>query len=407
MIFNICIVFYKLYDTFYKNNYWSFMNYNKLLKFSSLFLSLTLVGCGALNDSQTHHSKAKTVEVAQTEVRDQGRVGFCWAYATTAFVEAKHLKETGEALTLSPEALGFYRMAIGLHQATRAKSAQDLMALVMPGGLEGYFVKLPDGGSDALSIINQFGLVPESHWSFKFSGDGQSEKMMAAMRSGLWVVVRDRLLRGRDASDLTLDEVIEKVMTVRGAYPSRPPVQFEWNGKTISSQSFARDIVSFKSEDYYSFEVNSSSALDKMIQLSKKALTLGISVPFAYPVNASLMKAELFSGEGADSQTDFAKDGAHAVLVTDYVNIGGREGAMSELETSQELSKSSTELSYLKFKNSWGKNAKKNESGVVIAGSETGYYKIDYAYLRGVANQIDRDPGLSRVFSVMLPINLR
>jgi hypothetical protein len=268
MTFIINLVFYKFYDTFYKNNNWSFMNYNKLLKFSSLCLSLSIVSCGVLNDSETHHSKAKTVEVAQTEVRDQGKVGFCWAYATTAFVEAKHLKETGEALTISPEALGFYRMAIGLYQATRAKSAQDLMALVMPGGLEGYFVKLPDGGSDALTIINQFGLVPESQWSFKFIGDGQSEKMMAAMRGGLWVVVRDRLLRGRDASDLTLDELIEKVMTVRGAYPSRPPTQFEWNGQTISSQSFARDIVSFKSEDYYSLEVNSSSDLNKMIHVA-------------------------------------------------------------------------------------------------------------------------------------------
>ncbi len=365
--------------------------------------SLSVLNFNSCSESARPVSHSKTVEVPQTEIRNQEYVGFCWAYATVALIESNYKTKTGKTIQLSPEAIGFYRMAAGLYQATRAKSINDLLPLLMPGGLEGYYVKLPSGGGDALSLIEKYGVVPESAWSFKFDSEEKSSKMMKAMQGGLWVLLRDRLYTGRDATDLTVDDIIEKVMTVPGAFPSRPPTTFDHGGVSVSSVSFLRDNLGFHTEDYAAMQIDSSESFEKMIQAMKRSLARGVGVPLAFPVNRDLLTKNRFSGQSATSTTDFAKSGAHAVLITDFVNAGKSPGAMSAEEIVAELKRPASDLDYVVVKNSWGKNAEKNERGETVSGSETGYYEIDRAYLQGSADQALTDSRLRPIFSIMVP----
>lgn len=366
-------------------------------------ISLSFVSCGRGSQGQ---SGLDTVDIPQTDIRNQEKVGFCWAYATVAFIESNYKTRTGQEVKLSPEAIGFYRMARGLYQATRAKSLNDILPLFVPGGLEGYFVKLQDGGDDALSLIDKYGVVPESEWAIKFDTDTKSREVTRAMQSALWVLVRDRFLRGKDATDLTMDDIFDKVMTAKGAFPSKPPTSFQVQGVTMSATDYLRDVLQFKSSDYVAVRINNATDFARFIQGSKRALVRGVAVPLAYPVNVSLLQGDTFSGKGADSATNYAKDGAHAVLITDFVNAGKSTGAMTPSEITEELKRPIAELDHFVIKNSWGKSAKKNESGKVIRGSETGYYKIDREYLEGSSAQALNKESMRNLFSVMLPVDI-
>lgn len=355
--------------------------------------------CGTQTRNQTN--KLDTVEIPQTPIRDQMFVGFCWAYTTVALIESNYKTQTGKTAQLSPEAIGFYRMAAGLYEATRAKSITDLLPLLQPGGLEGYFVKLPNEGDDALSLISTYGVVPESVWSYKFETPQQSEQVMRTMQNKLWVLLRDRLLQGKDATDLTVEDIIEKVMIAPGAFPTRPPLNFTIDGQDVSSISYLRDTLGFVPESFTAMQVKSDEEYKNMIQATKRALVRGISVPLAFPVNMKLLNKDTFSGAGSDDSTDFAASGAHAVLITDFVNVGKNPGGLAKSEIQEELHKSPEELDYVIVKNSWGTDVKSNEGKEI--GSPTGFFKIDKKYLDGSSKQSIKDPAIRNVFSVMVP----
>jgi hypothetical protein len=171
----------------------------------------------------------------------------------------------------------------------------------------------------------------------------------------------------------------------------------------VSSVSFLRDNLGFHTEDYAAMQIDSSESFEKMIQAMKRSLARGVGVPLAFPVNRDLLTKNRFSGQSATSTTDFAKSGAHAVLITDFVNAGKSPGAMSAEEIVAELKRPASDLDYVVVKNSWGKNAEKNERGETVSGSETGYYEIDRAYLQGSADQALTDSRLRPIFSIMVP----
>src|SRR5262245_55876546 len=85
-------------------------------------VSAAFVGCGQGIDS----SATKSVEIPQTPVKSQNQVGFCWAYATTGFLESLMLKKNGQSVDLSEEAIGYYRMAEELVALSRKYTAEEL-----------------------------------------------------------------------------------------------------------------------------------------------------------------------------------------------------------------------------------------------------------------------------------------
>jgi hypothetical protein len=194
-----------------------------------------------------------------------------------------------------------------------------------------------------------------------------------------------------DRKTVSVDDVIENVLVGPSGFgfPRNPPKQFEYEGVSYTPQSFLASL-SFDPDSFVAIEALGESDYSKVIAATKRALVRGLAVPLGFPINISRLKGDTFSGVGVRTVTqgdlvNFTRDGGHLVLATDFVNEGGVEGATSVNRVRQEMIRDPFALDYLVFKNSWGLGAKTNEAGIMIGGSDSGYYKIDKEYLMGAA----------------------
>ena len=360
-----------------------------------------LVGCGGFGTpsaSQALKSSIESVEIPQTEVEDQSKIGFCWAYAMAGLIESDQKFRTGKILQLSEEALGYYRMLEGIYFWTQNLTGQDLTEALASDSFQGWVLKsseLPD----TFDLVKKYGVVPESAWSKKFQSSSEVDTLVRSMHRSLNKLIFDT----PNPKLITREVIVKKVLLAPGAWSSAPPTEFVVDGISQTPQSYLASL-GFNPDGYSSVVTNKPEDLNAVIAATKRALVRGVSVPLGFPVNFDLLKADMFSGEGQDLSNPklFFKEGGHAVLVDDFVNQGSKEGALPLNVLVTEFLKPAKELDYLVFKNSWGKDAKTNESGKVLNGSKTGYYKIDREYLQGSANMA-KLPEYKGMLEVVVP----
>ncbi len=378
----------------------------KSMLHSSILVSVLLVGaCGMrdISNQNTQRSSISSVSIPQTAVRNQMNIGFCWAYSGIGLLESKLKTGMGMQFDFSEEALGFYRIIEELSFYTKAYQADpqttfaELTAAVQKSTLQGWIVKRDPADKsfqmrDTLELIEFYGVIPESAWNIKFSSPVKTERMTAAVKSAYLKLLQ---LKGRSGT-ITTDDYLN-ILAQPNAFGSIPPNQFNFNGQIITAQAFVRDVANFRASDFVSLDAKTSRDVPKIVSALKQTLARGISVPIGFGVNFSMLNKGTFTFPNrSDSEYDnipekeslkaFAKDGGHAVLVTDFVNKGGREGAIPAAELQVELAKSSEELSYVKVKNSWGLKAASNEGGVSIGGASDGYFRLELGYMKGSAD---------------------
>lgn len=334
--------------------------------------------------SQPRHETAlKTVAIPQTPVQNQDKIGFCWAYSTMALIESQYKLKTGKTVVLSPEALGFYRMVEGLYQMTRIRSAQDIIAHFALDNLQGYWVVKEGSDSglgDAMRLIDIYGVIPESAWRYKFTSESQVEEVTVNIKAGLVKLVWAQILKGKDASELTRQDIIDKVMTFREAFPSAPPAEFAVDGQMLSAREYLGTTLQFDPHAFDGYEALQPKNLTEFLAAIKRSLIRGVDPIIGFPVQRNLLNGDTFSGKSLKSADDMREDGWHAVAVTDFVNIGSSEGALPSAQIVAEFKRPTTDIDYIVIKNSWGTEEMKDTDGTVH-GSKTGYYKIDYSYL--------------------------
>ena len=352
--------------------------------FIRLMITSGVFGGIAFSCAAKHRvSGLDTVGIDQTEVRDQYRVGFCWAYAAIGLIESKYKMETGKSLDLSEEALGFRRMAESLlsnataYKAGRMSLDEATNPLVTQNGLEGWYVR---GGGPSqpggMELAEKYGVMPESAWSFKFKTGNDVQRLKAAILSRY-----SEVLAG--SGQITMRD-IESVLTAPGAYPSVPPATFVFDGREISSASFVHDVLKFRSADYKRVVARGSGDAPKVVAAAKRALVRGVSVPMSFIADEAYLTNGVYRADAAGALPDKKK--GHAVLITDFVNDGGREGAIPEAEIRAELAKGYDSLAFLKFKNSWGVRARTNERGVPVSAGSEGYFYLTRSYLDAIAS---------------------
>lgn len=316
-----------------------------LRTFVLLALTLHIGACGQRVANQG--SRPDSVGIPQTAVENQLSVGFCWAYAAVGLMESNHKLTTDRDINLSEESIGFYRMATAMHQLTQTKKPMELVALLM-GSIEGAFVSESDEGIDALTLLNQHGVVPESIWSFKFTEKTAATKMKSSLQAALLKQVLKKIGNGESPREITFDEVVEKVMVARGAYLTAPPREFDFEGSHYTSTAFVTDYLKFDTGMWRQLYVNEPADFDKIVGATKRSLARGISVAFAFPINFARLDKGNFSGKDVDLNKgeNFFKEGAHAVLITDFVNRGSDEGAISETALIAEVERPANDLDY-------------------------------------------------------------
>jgi len=339
-------------------------------------------------------SMPDSVDIAQTPVENQFAIGFCWAYAVNALIESIYRTQTSEVINLSEEALGYVRMRAELLQLAQtyragAISLDEISTKIQGHGLEGWFVRRSDSSEtqDAMEMIDQYGLLPEDVWSVKFNSDSDVKQLKNAILKPL-----QELVTGQ--APITT-QAIDQVLTVDGAFHSAPPTSFTFKGQRVTAQYFASKILNFKSSDYILIQAQKASDLQKVVAATKRAMAAGYSVPISFGVSTENLRNGIFKAEDRDintldndpglARTLVPISGSHAVIATDFVNRGGREGVLPSEELKSEVEKSASELAYLKFKNSWGAHASTTENGVQVTSGSDGYYRMEYGYMKAVA----------------------
>jgi hypothetical protein len=238
-----------------------------------------------------------------------------------------------------------------------------------------------------MEMIDQYGLLPEDVWIVKFNSDTDVKQLKTAIRKPLQELLTSQ-------APITA-QAIDQILTVEGAFPSAPPTSFTFKGKQVTAKYFASKILNFKSSDYVLVQAQKASDLQKVIGATKRAMAAGYSVPISFGVSTENLRNGIFKAEDRDintldndpglARTLVPVNSSHAVIATDFVNHGGREGAIPTEELKSEVEKSSSELAYLKFKNSWGAHASTTENGVQVNSGSDGYYRMEYGYMKAVA----------------------
>ena len=354
-------------------------------------LSTTISGCGAKSQS----SRPDSVDIDQTAIRNQYRVGICWSYATVGLLESKYKMTTGKSVDLSEEALAFHRMAEELlhnaqaYQGGRMTMAQVLNPLQTRSGLQGWYVhtgsQTTRGG---MELIDVYGVVPESAWSFKFTSDDDIIRLKQSILPSYQALLQQN-------TAITIQD-IERTLVSPGGFPSIPPTSFSLDGQTITATSLARDVLKFRSTDYDDVAARSAGDAATVVAATKRALLRGYSVPLAYPADPTFIVNGVYRTTPDSPLPD--RNTGHAVLITDFVNQGGHEGAMSPDELKAEFAKGYDSLAFLKFKNSWGLSARSNESGIPVSSGSAGYYYMTPSYINAIASL--------GFFQVVVPIDI-
>ncbi|NBX17507.1 MAG: hypothetical protein EBR09_09100 [Proteobacteria bacterium] len=375
------------------------LNYKNRIFLSLLALSI-LPSCNNQPEAKTEigQSSLSTVAIPQTGVRDQGRLGICWAYGTTALIESELLRTKNIQADISEEALAFEHMAEALRAQFAKMTSWDLVDFMMRGQLpEGWATRTtkelasmyedsPHVQHDALALIKIHGAVPESAWSFKIKTIQEKDQLVRAVREN----IRRTLAEGLIIQKLTIEQIKDLILVGRygTAFPSRPPSYFQWQGEFTTARDFAAGYLNFNPDAWEAIAISKEEDIPSFVQGVKETLARGHSVPLAFPINIDRISGDTFRADTPSkdySWSSYGRDGGHLVLVTDFMNKGGTRGAVSQATLNDELNKPASELDALLFKNSWGIGAKMNEKGQPVGMSPDGYYRMEAGYILGIS----------------------
>lgn len=195
-------------------------------RFSILFIMI--MGLTPILEAQYNFKEIN--RVGCTPVKNQGRTGTCWSFATASFLESEVQKKTGKEIDLS-------EMFI-VKQNYRDKARNYVLRQGKANFSQGSLAH------DVLRIVDMYGVVPES----TFSGYTFNENMYdhSEMEAGLKGFL-DGVIKGKTLTPLW-DEAFNAVLDV---YMGQEPGNFTYEGNVYSPKSFANSL-GIKADDYIS-----------------------------------------------------------------------------------------------------------------------------------------------------------
>lgn len=177
----------------------------------------------------------------------QGATGTCWCFSATSFIESEVFKNTNQKIKLS-EMFGVY-----WEYVERAK----------------YFVQQKGNctfseGSEANGLIRTiklYGLVPESEYSGKLSGQKvhNHEKLVNEMNIYLQTVKKN-CFWNEEVVVSTIKNILNKCL-------GEPPTKINENGKELTPLQYSSDVLKINPRDYFSFMSIKDKTFNQMGEL--------------------------------------------------------------------------------------------------------------------------------------------
>jgi bleomycin hydrolase len=171
------------------------------------------------------------VVLPATSVKDQNRTGTCWSFGGLAFLES-------EILRLKKQETDLSEMFI-VYQAYLEKAEKYVR---MHGN-----TNFGGGGSfhDVINVIRNYGIVPEDVYRGLNYGEDKHVhgEMDALLKDEVDAVIKNP---NRKLSPVWKEPIIATLKSYLGEIPEK----FEYQGKSYTPQSFARDFTGLNPDDY-------------------------------------------------------------------------------------------------------------------------------------------------------------
>lgn len=302
---------------------------------------------------------------AATPVKNQGMTGTCWSFSSTSMVESECLRKGLPELDLSEM---FTARNVYIEKAKNYVRRQG-------------FARFDEGGlaHDVIRSIAVYGIEPESVYSgLKGTATVHNHaEMVVTMKKYLDSIIKVSPVPDNWVSQFTgiLDE-----------YMGAPPTTFEYNGKTYTPQTFAKEVVKFNEDDYvfltsfthhpfyksFVVEVPDNFSNGAYYNVPLKELT-GITETALQKGYTVLWDADV-SNHGFASSKGFAllnapeinlrKDSIDPDMVEPTYSQDSRQKLYEELITQDDhlmhitgIEKTPKGKTFFLVKNSWGKNS--------------------------------------------------
>lgn len=264
----------------------------------SLFILIIIV---ANVHSQGKKSKEDAYEfkithnVKTTPIKDQGKTGTCWSFATTSFIETELIRmEKGEHILST-----MYNVRFAYPQKTKRYVRYSGNAAFGMGGQ----------AHDVFNVIKEFGIVPEEIYP---AMNIKEEKHNHGELDAVIKAIADAVIRNKGGKITPVwPKVIDAALDV---YLGIPPKEFFYKGIKYSPTSFV-DSLGLNVNDYVEFTSFTHHPFYEWIDLEvpdnwsrDKYYNIPIDV-MMHMIDSSLIAGYSVLWDGDTSEKDFSKKG--------------------------------------------------------------------------------------------------
>ena len=257
----------------------------------SAFAQVDLIN--KVKDNQSENAKegfvwTPVVDVERTDVKNQGASGTCWSYCSNSFLESEMARIGKKPINLAE-----------MYTVRNVYEEKADSYVRMHGHLN-----FGQGGAlpDVINMYGKYGAVPQSAYEGLEYGEainrhGEMEAILQAMLDAVIENKNKKLTPNwKEAYAAVLDVYL-------GTFPEK----FEYEGKTYTPQSFAKEQVGLNADDYvqitsfthhdfyepmmimvpdnWSYGMSYNVQMDDMITIIDNALKNGYSISWASDVS--------------------------------------------------------------------------------------------------------------------------
>jgi bleomycin hydrolase len=205
---------------------------------TKLFFFALFIGLRAFSQTTSGVSDASPYQFtvirdnAAGLTEDQCATGTCWSFATISFLESEIIRKGNKPVDLSE------MFNVRINYSKKADSYVRFQGKQQfgPGGL----------GHDVISVVKEYGIVPES--AFSGLASGKTEYDHGGLDALLESTVKTVLEKKLNESGNEWKESIESILN---AGIGQVPTQFEYEGKRYTPAAF-RDALKINADEYVS-----------------------------------------------------------------------------------------------------------------------------------------------------------
>jgi bleomycin hydrolase len=174
------------------------------------------------------------VDLEATSVKSQGSAGTCWSYSGNSFVESEMMRLGKQPVDLAE-----------IYTARHIYLGKARNYIMMNGNLG-----LGDGGEthDVMNMLRKYGAMPQSAYTFEDYGKGtvKSGDFQKQFKEILDAYIKNEDPKKGISWVSDIDSYVNEKL-------GKLPETFNYEGRTYTAKSFAKDVVGINPDDYVEF----------------------------------------------------------------------------------------------------------------------------------------------------------